>query len=457
VWEWDGSCSFWPLLKGRVHPDSHYKYNHTMTNASATVPTFLERLTSYPLVKYSCETTLHFYNEAKEKNNYVKRGLELAETSVGTVATSPLVLNVSKSCEPLLAKADQFGCNQLDRAEVSIFKPAVQLYTTANATLASSKKIVEEKVADSKKLVTEKVVQPISSTYQHLVALPTVLTNQVFDFAQDSVDYYLPEEAESEKDASLVQAEEAVPLPQEANNNAIKTKSVWARSSTLTQCAYRRVQRKASHRVRIARLYGESVLTKSPLAVSVVNYVRTRDPEIRNNLVKQAKATVTYYTDKTKGFVAERPLFKQATAFVEPYLANLSYQSFYSLLLTLLATVTTIKSTKQPSTTATSASSSSASAETQSAEEEGNTDGTDGIDEQEEIGDEETSGPAEPASDEEEEEAGEENSALGEEQNNVDDDDLAEDVAEHDERPQANDDEHTDGDDVDDDEVTVDY
>jgi hypothetical protein len=69
--------------------------------------------------------------------------------------------------------------------------------------------------------------------------------------------------------------------------------SVWARSTTLTQCAYRRVQRKASHRVRIARLYGESVLTKSPLAVSVVNYVRTRDPEIRDNLVQQAKATAT--------------------------------------------------------------------------------------------------------------------------------------------------------------------
>lgn len=69
--------------------------------------------------------------------------------------------------------------------------------------------------------------------------------------------------------------------------------SVWARSTTLTQCAYRRVQRKASLRVRIARLYGESVLTKSPLAVSVVNYVRTRDPEIRDNLVQQAKATTT--------------------------------------------------------------------------------------------------------------------------------------------------------------------
>lgn len=162
------------------------------------------------------------------------------------------------------------------------------------------------------------MVQPISATYQHLVALPTVLTNQVFDFAQDSVDYYLPEEGDSEKDASLAQAEEAVPQPQEANNN-VKTKryhslcatgalqrpllvltnsflflaSVWARSTTLTQCAYRRVQRKASHRVRIARLYGESVLTKSPLAVSVVNYVRTRDPEIRDNLVQQAKATAT--------------------------------------------------------------------------------------------------------------------------------------------------------------------
>src|SRR3989344_2677583 len=70
---------------------------------------------------------------------------------------------------------------------------------------------------------TEKVVQPISATYQHLVALPTALTNQVFDFAQDSVDYYLPEEADSEKDASLAQAEEAVPQPQEANNN-VKTK-----------------------------------------------------------------------------------------------------------------------------------------------------------------------------------------------------------------------------------------
>jgi hypothetical protein len=61
-----------------------------MTNASAAVPTFLERLTSYPLVKYSCETTLHFYNEAKEKNNYVKRGLELAE--VPTAAASSLEL-----------------------------------------------------------------------------------------------------------------------------------------------------------------------------------------------------------------------------------------------------------------------------------------------------------------------------------------------------------------------------
>lgn len=69
--------------------------------------------------------------------------------------------------------------------------------------------------------------------------------------------------------------------------------SVWARSTTLTQCAYRRVQRKASHRVRSARLYGESVLTKSPLAVNVVNYVRTRDPEIRDNLVQQAKAATT--------------------------------------------------------------------------------------------------------------------------------------------------------------------
>jgi hypothetical protein len=410
-------------------------------------------LTSYPLVKYSCETTLHFYNEAKEKNNYVKRGLELAETSVGTVAASPLVLNVSKSCEPLLAKADQFGCSQLDRAEVSIFKPAAQLYTTANATLASSKKIVEEKVADSKKLVTEKVVHPISATYQHLVALPTVLTNQVFDFAQDSVDYYLPEEADSEKDASLAQAEEAVPQPQEANNNVIKTKSVWARSTTLTQCAYRRVQRKASHRVRIARLYGESVLTKSPLAVSVVNYVRTRDPEIRDNLVQQAKATATYYTDKTKGFVAERPLFKQATAFVEPYLANLSYQSFYSLLLTLLATVAPTKSAEQQSTA--TSSSSSAAVETESAEEKGNTDDTDdtdGIEEEEENGVEETSGPAEPEhpSDEEEEEKV---------QKNVDDDDLAEDVAEHDERPQAKADQliDDDGDDDDDDEVTVDY
>jgi len=448
VWEWDGSFSFPLGIKGSGkgrRANNHDKHKHTMANASAAAPTFLERLTSYPLVKYSCETTLHFYNEAKEKNNYVKRGLELAETSVGTVATSPLVLNVSKSCEPLLAKADQFGCNQLDRAEVSIFKPAAQLYTTANATLASSKKIVEEKVADSKKLVTEKVVQPISSTYQHLVALPTVLTNQVFDFAQDSVDYYLPEEAESEKDASLVQAEEAVPLPQEANNNVIKTKSVWARSTTLTQCAYRRVQRKASHRVRIARLYGESVLTKSPLAVSVVNYVRTRDPEIRNNLVKQAKATVTYYTDKTKGFVAERPLFKQATAFVEPYLANLSYQSFYSLLLTLLATVAPTNSAEQQST---ATSSSSAAVETESAEEKGN---TDGIEEEEENGEEETSGPAEPEhpSDEEEEEK---------EQKNVDDDDLAEDVAEHDERPQAKADQlDDDGDDDDDDEVTVDY
>jgi hypothetical protein len=421
-----------------------------MTNASAAVPTFLERLTSYPLVKYSCETTLHFYNEAKEKNNYVKRGLELAETSVGTVAASPLVLNVSKSCEPLLAKADQFGCSQLDRAEASIFKPAAQLYTTANATLASSKKIVEEKVADSKKLVTEKVVQPISATYQHLVALPTVLTNQVFDFAQDSVDYYLPEAADSEKDASLAQAEEAVPQPQEANNN-VKTKSVWARSTTLTQCAYRRVQRKASHRVRIARLYGESVLTKSPLAVSVVNYVRTRDPEIRDNLVQQAKATTTYYSDKTKDFVAERPLFKQATAFVEPYLANLSYQSFYSLLLTILAIVAPTKSAEQQSTTATSASSSSAAVETESTEEKGNTDDTvDGIDEEEENGEEETSGPAEPEhlSDEEEEEE--------KEGKNVDDDELAEDVAEHDERPQANADELIDDGDHDD-EVTVDY
>jgi hypothetical protein len=45
--------------------------------------------------------------------------------------------------------------------------------------------------------------------------------------------------------------------------------------------------------VRIARLYGESVLTKYPIAVTAVNYARTRDPEIRATLVQQVKTTVT--------------------------------------------------------------------------------------------------------------------------------------------------------------------
>lgn len=381
---------------------------------TASGSTFLQRLTSYPLVKYSYETTLHFYNEAKEKNSLVKKGLELAETSVGTVATSPLVQNSCKSWEPLLTKADQFGCSQLDKAEVKLFQPAVQLYTTANATLTSSKKIVEEKVANSKKLVEEKVVRPISSTYHQLVSLPTVLSNKVFDFAEDSVEYYLPEPSEGDKEAAHVAEEEA--------QETVKAQTVWARSSTLSRRAYRRAQRKAAHRVRIARLYGESVLTKYPLAVTAVNYARTRDPEIRATLVQQVKTTVTYYTDKTKGFLVEKPLVKQATSLVQPYFANLSYQSFYSVLLTLLATVAATvrpaKHTQQPATSTSTSSSSSSSSSATTAEPESDdetnnetttsndneNDHRDEVDEtagagvslQEVEEDNETSGPAEP-------------------------------------------------------------
>lgn len=39
----------------------------------------------------------------------------LAQTSVGSLAASPLVVDVSKKCEPLLQKADQFGCYQLEQ------------------------------------------------------------------------------------------------------------------------------------------------------------------------------------------------------------------------------------------------------------------------------------------------------------------------------------------------------
>ncbi len=116
----------------------------TVKSVDAFGSSFLCKLASYSLVKYSCETTIHYYNEAKAKSQLVKvlqhtcghvlsahhmireefthllfvfqqRGLELAETSALRVAGAEPVQLAAQYCKPLLEKADVFGCQQLDK------------------------------------------------------------------------------------------------------------------------------------------------------------------------------------------------------------------------------------------------------------------------------------------------------------------------------------------------------
>lgn len=69
--------------------------------------------------------------------------------------------------------------------------------------------------------------------------------------------------------------------------------SVWARGGSLSCRAYRRAQRNTARRVRLAKLYGEKTLAKYPVAMDALNYVRTRDPAIRDDLVHQFGSTAT--------------------------------------------------------------------------------------------------------------------------------------------------------------------
>jgi hypothetical protein len=304
-----------------------------MATSNNNTSIFLQKLTSYPVVKYSFDATLFYYKEAKEKNTFVKKGLELAETSVGSLAASPLVVDVSKKCEPLLQKADQFGCYQLEQAETRLFKPAVQMYASANQAISSSRKVLEERVEASKKVVGT-VVQPIATTYQHLVSLPAVLTNRVLDFAENSVGYYLPEEQEIQEE---------------------HTEGTWARSRALSHKAYHRAQRKAYHQVEQAKLYSESVITKYPLAVNAVNFVKTRDPEIKQNIVQQLTTTVSYYTEKTKGFIAENTVAQRAATYVKPLIDWLP-SPVHSLIATFLTTMSLISQTDTQQTSSLSTS-----------------------------------------------------------------------------------------------------
>jgi len=124
-----------------------------------------------------------------------------------------------------------------------------------------------------------------------------VLTNRVLDFAENSVGYYLPEEQEIQEEHTEGFAIICLPLPTSTftrlTSTAFTFLRTWARSRALSHKAYHRAQRKAYHQVEQAKLYSESVITKYPLAVNAVNFVKTRDPEIKQNIVQQLTTTVS--------------------------------------------------------------------------------------------------------------------------------------------------------------------
>jgi len=132
----------------------------------------LERLSQYSAISFAVKNAHHCYNATKEHNKLFKFGLETAESGISRVTST-----VTYYGEPLLLKADDFGCRRLDTVETKVVYPL-------------SEKLVKPMV---------ECYDPSASKLRNLGVIPAVLADLVLDASEGVIEYFLPlpEHAES--------------------------------------------------------------------------------------------------------------------------------------------------------------------------------------------------------------------------------------------------------------------
>lgn len=173
----------------------------------------ITRVTNYPMVTKAWDSAKGYYTTAKESSPIVRYGMESVESQVqkSVKMIEPALQSdlYKKYSEPILVRADEFGCRQLDNI-ADISDKLVKKSTEITETYQSSKNLIETKIQSiskdvksttktltemSKATLETKIVPPVDTYLKtSLIGVPIALA---LDVTEKVVDRILPEKEET--------------------------------------------------------------------------------------------------------------------------------------------------------------------------------------------------------------------------------------------------------------------
>ncbi|XP_061172993.1 perilipin-2-like isoform X2 [Saccostrea echinata] len=286
---------------------------------------FVSRLASLPVVSTAVTQTCNLYQRTKESNQLFRASLNLAESSIKTVAeTSKPYL---EKYQPQLDAVNKIACDQLEKLEErypAITKPTDELVNDGKEACQAVLKPAIDRVNAVKQYGSEKynqgkeqvdkvmqfgqstvqsvkdmgmtvVSKSMETTYGQFVAEKM---NDALTVSEDYINKYLPPEEEEEKENETEKEEvEMDEYPQDP----------VSRAQTLTTKVRRRMYKRAVKEFKGIQLRSKENLQKLNFTVDLIQYAKTNMDSAKEKLGETVEATQNKISSTWSEIKAENP------------------------------------------------------------------------------------------------------------------------------------------------------
>ncbi|XP_071108275.1 perilipin-2-like isoform X1 [Haliotis cracherodii] len=252
---------------------------------------FISKLGNLPMVNLAWTTAFSAYEKTKERHTLLKTALNLAESSVTTVAQTakPLVDKV----QPQIAVVNHYACEKLNNLETKypvITQPADEVYASSKKACEEYLKPVTSTVSGvynvGKQQVT-RVGQFGTDTVNGVKNYSTAQIARVQSLGQGVLDASLGTKcgqlAVSGLDGVLSTSEHLVDryLPPEDGEIDKPEKNPLYRATSLTSKVRRRMYKRAMRDLRGVQVKGQDALSKLNFTVNLIDYAKNNIEQAR--------------------------------------------------------------------------------------------------------------------------------------------------------------------------------
>ncbi|XP_067665550.1 perilipin-2-like isoform X2 [Haliotis asinina] len=272
---------------------SNYMYRQSLQAQQARMEEeqFINKLGNLPMVNLAWTTAFSAYEKTKEKHALLRTALNLAESSVTTVAQTakPLVDKV----QPQIAVVNHYACEKLTNLETKypvITQPADEVYASSKKACEEYLKPVTSTVSGVYNVGKQQVTRVGELGTATVNGVKNYSTNQIArvqSLGQGVLDASLGTKygqlAVSGLDSVLSTSEHLVDryLPPEDGEVDKPEKNPLYRATSLTSKVRRRMYKRAMRDLRGVQVKGQDALSKLNFTVNLIDYAKNNMEQAR--------------------------------------------------------------------------------------------------------------------------------------------------------------------------------